>query len=161
MDIARKDLEAQARKIHAELSAAATAEIDRWLEATLEMLRRMPSLPGTQGTLSGEHNIPIREYKASGATDEVRQHGRTLSDATRQAIASIEGDEFDSTELRRLIAPLWGPMDDTTPRANLANLLRRMSGRGEIELIEQGKGPRPSRYRKKNLKTAEVSEAEA
>jgi len=72
-----------------------------------------------------------------------------LSAVTRDVIAAVSRQEFDSVELRRLIEPHWGPMNSATQRANLANLLRRMVERGELELVEQGTGSRPSRYRKK------------
>jgi predicted short-subunit dehydrogenase-like oxidoreductase (DUF2520 family) len=144
-----KVFEDQARQMRDRFIAAATVEADKWLEYTLAMIRRMSGSPTGRTTLSDQDSrSPVTAMKELS-----HRHSRTLADVTREVIDSIGSDEFDSVQLRGTIAPLWGPMSSPTQRANLANLLRRMVERGDLELVEQGTGSRPSRYRKKMTHT--------
>jgi hypothetical protein len=142
MAIEYAEFVAQAKRMRDQLVATATEEADKWLASTLAMVRRMRDLSAEDTPLSGA---------SKPDTSHTDQRGRdrpTLSSVARQAIESLGTKEFDSVKLRELIAPNY-PMDSVTPRANLANLLKRFVEKGELELIEQGTGSRPSRYRKK------------
>ncbi len=157
MAIGYKEFEAQARAMRDQLVAAATAEADKWLDMTLAMMRRLPGEQAEMQAPAGQRQslapaIPIQEYRQSDK--------KTLTSVTRAALASIGDREFDSVELRRMIEPQWKPMDDPTQRANLANLLRRMVERDELELVEQGTGARPSRFRRKAVKATEMADTE-
>ena len=140
-----KAFEDQARQMRDQFVAVATAEADKWLEYTLAVIQRMSGSPaGKDIPLEGDSQPLVTVTRESPA-----RNGTTLADIARQVIDSIDDAEFDSVQLRGMIEPVWGPMGSPTQRANLANLLRRMVERGALELVEQGVGSRPSRFRKK------------
>jgi hypothetical protein len=146
MAIEYTEFEAQVRAIRDQLVATATAEADEWLTETLAMMRRLPGKHGENTSVPVRHQtqhavVPIKEYKM-----ETRV---TLTTVTRDAIESLGSRDFDSAEVRRMIESKWKPMDGPTQRANLANLLKRMVNRGELELVEKGTGAKPSKYRRK------------
>ncbi len=149
------EFELQARRMRDELVAVATQEADRWLAATLAMLQRcLTSMPcdAEADRTVGKPPIPADGEK----------HGRnrkSLASVTRAAIASITTETFDSVQLRHLIGQSI-PMEGATPRANLSNLLKRMVSRDEIDLVEQGTGSRPSRYRKKGVEPMKTVESQ-
>lgn len=144
MSIGYNEFAAQAKQMRDQLVAAATEEADHWLDATLAMLRRMP------GSSTGSNERP-KDGDRQTAIGDRGGNGASLTTAVRKAIISMDKDEFDTKELRRLVEPNYHPMETSTERSNLANLLRRMVDRGELELTEQGKGPKPSRFRKARI----------
>jgi hypothetical protein len=141
MVVINSDFESQARQMRDQLVAVATEEADRWLAGTLAMLRRLPCSGAERGQSASDSGSPAPIEKQG-------RNGTTLAAATRKAIDLITTDKFNSVQLRHLIEPYY-PIDGTTQRANLSNLLRRMVAKGEIDLIRKGAGSRPSVYRKK------------
>jgi hypothetical protein len=150
------EFEGQARQMRDRFVAVATQEADKWLETTLAMIRRMSGLPIRQIAPVGGQV----QHVDADITGHQGRSGGTLAEVARKVIASMGSTEFDSVQLRNMIEPIWGRMDNPTQRANLANLLRRMVERDELELVEQGTGARPSRFRRKAVKAAEMADTE-
>jgi hypothetical protein len=148
--------EEQARQMRDRFVAVATEEADKWLETTLAMIRRMSGPPISR-------IAPVAGQVRHAETETTGHHGHngsTLAEVARKVITSMDSAEFDSVRLRNMIEPTWGRMDTPTQRANLANLLRRMVERGDIELVEKGTGSRPSRYRKKGVERMKTTESQ-
>ncbi|MBN2316317.1 MAG: hypothetical protein JXM79_20480 [Sedimentisphaerales bacterium] len=141
MDTTNNNFATQAKKMRDDFVAAATAEADRWLEATLSMLTRFSQ--------SGPKLNTLPDNAQSGIASEPQKgNGKRMSVVARRIIGSGEiKKRFNTVELRHKVEIECGPIDSQTQRANLANLLRRMVKAKELEIVSQGKGSRPSVYR--------------
>lgn len=76
-----------------------------------------------------------------------RGHGKVV-DAVRSVLPTIALPDFTVDDVARVLEAMPGEHN----RVSVSSALVRLRGAGEIEVVEEGKGSRPSRYRRKEAR---------
>lgn len=134
---------AQAGKMRDEIVAIAQKKADAWYSETVDMLK---NLNGSDSPKASTNRVKLlvdvpQEIESSSKPPRLRRHMKNF-------FAEIAGQEFDSNDVRDYLK-LSGVDINPARRAAIATILKRFAQKGSIELLEQGRGSMPSRYRAK------------